>query len=127
MSSLDWSAIVEVFLAVAALAGAAVSLWVTSKIDDKVDAAVEKVREDEIVPLQKKIGKQHDEIADLKTQCAKQATREDVHSLAMNLEKALGEIKAIRTGMDDMRDQARTTQASVQRVNDYLLNDKARK
>lgn len=124
MNSIDWSAVVEAALAIFAFIGACISVWVSSRIDAKVDAAIETVRTTEIAPLKRALAAQHEVTAELKAMCAQQATREDFHKLGMQLEKALGEFKAMTVKVTDLGEEQKATRTSVQRVNDYLLNNK---
>ena len=120
----DWTALIEGVGMVAGLVGAIVSLWVRSEVARKVATAKEELTAEEIEPLKKQNAAQHDSIVRLEAQCAQQATRDDMHKLGMQLERALGEMKAMQVGMADLRDEQKATRTSVQRVNDYLLNSK---
>lgn len=121
---MDWTAVIEGVGLVGGLVGAVVSLWVRSTIAKKVADATEELRITQIVPLQKQNAAQHDAIVELRALCDKQATREDMHKLGMQLERALGEMRAMSVSVSDMRDEQKATRASIQRVNDYLLNSK---
>jgi hypothetical protein len=52
--------------------------------------------------------------------------RADFHELAKHLAALNGDLKALRAETDSVRDTLRATQSSVQRINDYLLNEKRR-
>lgn len=121
---MDWSAIVEAASLVFALLGAVISLWVRSTVDQRVARALEKQEADLIVPLRRQVERNKDEIAKLHGMCTAAATRDDVHKVSLQVERALGQMQALTISNNDMKEELKATRASVQRVNDYLLNEK---
>lgn len=124
MNSIDWSAVVEAGLAFLAFIGAGISVWVTLRINDTVEAAVTDVRVKEINPLKLTVINQHEEILKLQGLCAQQATRDDFHNIAIQIERLAGEVKTVNVSIKNVQDSQAATQKAVQRVDDYLLNEK---
>ena len=66
----------------------------------------------------------HDRLGKLEAAAVILPTRADFHTLALANADMIGEMKAIKEAMKGMHETVTATRASVQRVNDYLLEHK---
>lgn len=75
--------------------------------------------------LHKRLDDQHDRITRLEGAMDTLPTREDFHELSIANAKLSGEMKALLEKIGGMHETLVTTQRSVQRINDFLLQQKA--
>ena len=92
--------------------GFVASMWVRSQVaKDTAD-------------IRKDISAQHDRITRLEGVTSNLPGREDVHKLALQSEGLAGDIKAVKAQLEGMAQTLAATQASVQRVTTWLLDEK---
>lgn len=111
---MDWAAIVEGVSIVAGLVGAVISLWVNSTVEKRVSRALDHFQKAEVDPLRKQLFDANKAINQLENRLVSAASSEEVHRIALSVERIAGEVKVIA-------ERATTTQATVKRIDEFLM------
>lgn len=76
--------------------------------------------------IEKRLDHQHERLAKLEGALETLPSRADFHNLALANRDMAGDLKSMKVKIDGMHETMITTQRSVQRVNDFLLNEKSK-
>ncbi|MGA7673530.1 MAG: DUF2730 family protein [Rhizomicrobium sp.] len=110
------SNLIQAGLAILSVAALGFGFYVRSTARKQIDEA--------IAPINETLGEHHDRLVKLEAHWETLPTRDDFHKMAVQFTEVVGEMKAIKARMEAIGDTVKATQSSVQRVNDYLLNEK---
>lgn len=75
--------------------------------------------------LDKRLDEHHDRISKVESKIDDLPKSADIHALALSLERLSGEVRAQSVKLTAVQETSTAMQKSVQRINDYLLNEKA--
>lgn len=130
-SAMTWFPMVQWLLTLGALGFA---YWVRSTVHGRVaeceedykgrEAAMSKRIADGEAALHQRINDVRERLTRLEAAYDAMPRRQDVHEIALTCTQLAGTMTAFKTEMSDAKEVMRATQASIQRVNDFLLNEK---